>query len=1070
MDTIHLKLPSVVNRLKYDNNYLYHTVVNYSSGDFKVENRENYLKLIQTDQEIIIIDSKSNIDLKGFKHILEISDIGERNSRLIEQVEKGIWVKHPRINAESIADQNTLDISKSWKNNFFNINGLRNPQLGALSSVLAHWTISNDPATIVMPTGTGKTETMLSVMVAAKLEKVLVIVPSNALRGQISDKFILLGILAELGLIEDILYPVVGVMNSKFKEVKDLEVFLSKCNVVVTTMPLISGYKDHMKEKIAEEFDCLIIDEAHHVPAVTWNNFKGFFEDKKILQFTATPFRNDGKHIDGKIIYNYPLLQAQEEGYFQPINFIPLEEYDDIKSDETIVKYAVKQLEEDLQQNYDHVLMARVKSSDRADEVYEFYRKFTQYKPVKIYSSMPKRVQEKVLQQIKSRESRIIVCVNMLGEGFDLPNLKIAALHDKHQSLAVTLQFIGRFTRTSKKLGNATLVANIANEKINEQIEELYQFDSDWNQLISQKSTETIDKRINLDQIAEGFEGQIKELSIQEIRPKTSTVLYKTNFPKWTPRELEKSIENVENTIVMRNDKLNILIVVQKKKVNVPWSKSKDFHDIIWEASIFYWDPEKQLLFVNNSNNQWLDQWIKKLVVNPIRLNRESTFNSFYGVNRLQLNTVGLNEAVEGPLRYRMYTGADIAESISSAEKRTSVKSNIFGVGYENGEQISVGASYKGKVWSRSSSDLPSWIEWCNRTGEKLINNEINVDEIMKGVLKPVVLKVLHSELPISVDWPLLLFEGKYFSAKLKFDNVAYYLFELSIIFCSRDEKNGYIFKIESDKYSAEYSMSIEDGTARYNHIKGPKVTIKYAATRPEVLLHEFFENDDVIFRFLDTSYLAGNYYIKVPEKEHIFDEKKIEVWDWKEINIKKESQYDTTTKSIREDSIQYNVIQKLKSTKEYSVIFDDDGSGEAADIIAIYEKDKKIYIEFYHCKYSAEMKPGARVSDLYEVCGQSNKSVDWKKDISKLITHMKRRESLRYKKGGRSRFEVGSQKTISILEKKLNYYKSQLNVIVVQPGVSKSKVSNPQLEVLGSTEHYLLSTYQIGFKVIMSE
>ena len=36
----------------------------------------------------------------------------------------------------------------------------------------------------------------------------------------------------------------------------------------------------------------------------------------------------------------------------------------------------------------------------------------------------------------------------MLGEGFDLPELKIAALHDVKKSLPVTLQFTGRFTRT----------------------------------------------------------------------------------------------------------------------------------------------------------------------------------------------------------------------------------------------------------------------------------------------------------------------------------------------------------------------------------------------------------------------------------------------------------------------------------------------------------------------------------------------------------------------------------------------------------------------------------------------
>lgn len=52
----------------------------------------------------------------------------------------------------------------------------------------------------------------------------------------------------------------------------------------------------------------------------------------------------------------------------------------------------------------------------------------------------------------------------MLGEGYDLPNLKIAAIHDYHKSLAITLQFIGRFTRVSNKetLGSASVVVNIA--------------------------------------------------------------------------------------------------------------------------------------------------------------------------------------------------------------------------------------------------------------------------------------------------------------------------------------------------------------------------------------------------------------------------------------------------------------------------------------------------------------------------------------------------------------------------------------------------------------------------------
>lgn len=48
----------------------------------------------------------------------------------------------------------------------------------------------------------------------------------------------------------------------------------------------------------------------------------------------------------------------------------------------------------------------------------------------------------------------------MLGEGFNFPKLKIAAIHSPHKSLEVTLQFIGRFARTNApNLGVAKFIA-----------------------------------------------------------------------------------------------------------------------------------------------------------------------------------------------------------------------------------------------------------------------------------------------------------------------------------------------------------------------------------------------------------------------------------------------------------------------------------------------------------------------------------------------------------------------------------------------------------------------------------
>ena len=92
--------------------------------------------------------------------------------------------------------------------------------------------------------------------------------------------------------------------------------------------------------------------------------------------------------------------------------------------------------------------------------------------------------------RLRSGESRIVVCVNMLGEGFDLPELKVAAVHDMHRSLAILLQFTGRFTRTSdNSIGNATVVANIADPDVSGALERLYSEDADWNELLSELSS-----------------------------------------------------------------------------------------------------------------------------------------------------------------------------------------------------------------------------------------------------------------------------------------------------------------------------------------------------------------------------------------------------------------------------------------------------------------------------------------------------------------------------------------------------------------------------------------------------
>jgi hypothetical protein len=84
---------------------------------------------------------------------------------------------------------------------------LRLAQLGATYSLLSHWSLSNDVATVVLPTGTGKTETMLVTTLSDKANRTLVIVPTIDLKRQISDNFASWGILRELGVIPKMLKP-----------------------------------------------------------------------------------------------------------------------------------------------------------------------------------------------------------------------------------------------------------------------------------------------------------------------------------------------------------------------------------------------------------------------------------------------------------------------------------------------------------------------------------------------------------------------------------------------------------------------------------------------------------------------------------------------------------------------------------------------------------------------------------------------------------------------------------------------------------------------------------------------
>src|SRR5262249_34630419 len=144
-----------------------------------------------------------------------------------------------------------------------------------------------------------------------------------------------------------------------------------------------------------------------------------------------------------------------------------------------------------------------------------------------------------LLERLRSRASRILVCVDMFGEGFDFPELKIAALHDRHKSLAITLQFIGRFTREKQGLGEATAIANIADDAMSNALRNLYAEDADWNFLLTMLSQGATERARRRTETIEGFTGTLPEIPLQTLFPRMSSVVYRTKCEKWDPLKVE---------------------------------------------------------------------------------------------------------------------------------------------------------------------------------------------------------------------------------------------------------------------------------------------------------------------------------------------------------------------------------------------------------------------------------------------------------------------------------------------------------------------------------------------------
>lgn len=953
--------------------------------------------------------------------------------------------------------------------------GLRAPQAGALHAVIGYWFSQlPEPGLVVMPTGTGKTETMLALLVACRPERLLVLVPSMALRDQIAEKFESLGILQQQDVVSpDALRPCVGRVTRSFTDPVESKGFAAACNVVVTTPHVLHRCTPEAREALLSEFSHLIVDEAHHAPASTWTSVIREFDDRRVLLFTATPFREDGRKIPGRTIFRYPLRQAQAEKYFTSIDYRAVLSLEG--NDRKVAELAVQRLRADLEAGWDHLLMARVNTVKRAQEICKLYQELgADLGPVALYDGLTSPLRKAALTGMRDRSCRIVVCVNMLGEGFDMPQLKVAAIHDVKKSLSPMIQFIGRFTRTStavhSRIGTASVFVARDPAVAQSPLRELLKEDADWNDLLHDITEQSAAHSEELSDFDASFDGVPADMAVSILEPKMSAVVHRAPTDEWDPQAaIGRYGEDrvLGQTVATGADGRVAWFVVEHRSL-VDWGAPQFLEEVLYELIVMYFDGPRRLLYVYGSHKRGDYKELAKTVLggdsHPIK--GLDTFRVFAGLDRVVATNIGLLDSRDHFNRFSLLVGSDVFEALDTAARKNRSQTHIIASGVDDGTKVTICAALSGRFWSpRTAPSLLAWMQWCDEQGGKILDASVNLENVMAGFIIP----IEQTERPnfplLGLEWPWQWRASLSEGPPVTYDGQTHPIADIGFRVDDFAPDGPIRFSLVSPTWEIPYSAEFTDRGLVHSPISDDAL-VKYQRTT--IPAAEWINKHKPFMYFAGDRLLTPDDRLHAPRTDlPPFDLSLLTPLGWNGVNIKAESMGPERLAH----SVQHYMSLHLSRQQRFDILLDDDGPGEAADLVGITVDDTDITVTLAHCKYSSEPTPGARVADLYEVCGQAARGAKWREyGIEALLRILDRRAGKYTRRHpGKSPYLIGSIDELYRIRELAPHLRPHVNTVIAQPGLSAATCSSEQQHLLAGTHSYVRALTKGTFTVYCS-
>lgn len=936
--------------------------------------------------------------------------------------------------------------------------GYRKAQLGALYSIGAHFFYNNEPGIITMPTGSGKTAVIMSAPFLLRAKRVLIITPSRLVRSQIANDFSELKTLSKIGALRKV--------NGKIK-VKEIESVISsdeveqlkKYDVIVSAPNSIKASKIAEISVPSEFFDLVIADEAHHSASELWGQILKYFSCAKQLLVTATPYRRDKKEIKGKFLYSYTMTQAYKDGIFGEIEFLPVHASEN--ADVAIAKETEKQFIKDKEDGLFHRVMVRTASKKRADELVKVYEENTKLNLLKIDSDVAYTEICSTINKLRIGDIDGVICVDMMGEGFDFPNLKIAAVHAPHKSLEVTLQFIGRFSRTSgSNIGKAKFIA--VPSEIEIEAEKLYDSDAVWSELIPHMNDQKLMHEVNNREIINKIksirsDGEYKAISPSIFKPFAHSKIYDV-FGEVDYSFQLHSFESAKVVNEFREPDTNSIVYLLKEDLKPKWITDNQIMNTEYNLIVVYYDSDCKLLHINSSiKKEELYELLAEKIVKDGKFKRipSSCLKRVYrNMKSIDFFNIGLKSGINSNKKedYRIIAGQGVHKALTEEYGSTFFRGHSMagGTDPELGK-ITMGYSAGSKVWSNAYLQIPDYIMWC-----KYVSKQIRDKSVVKTGTEfdnvpdtEFVTKLPDDFFVVSIIWDMSVYEGNTTQLLDLNSGECWQLLDLETKFEEQINEKEFLFLLVASSNVIRIKSTITDKGMSFSIVAEETNRFRIIEQSKEYCLSDYLKYYQPTFYLPDFSAICNNEYFAVNQKTSIINKEWFEQINWNEYDITKEFREKGDSGNL---SIQDYVNERL-TQEGVEYCYYDHGTGEIADFISGKLEGQKLIITLYHCKGSSKEKLGNRVGDIYEVCEQVIKSSIWLSNVQLLEKiedrYLRNKNPFSYRQD-----EVSILK--GLMTKVHNNIEYQL--IIVQPGITITKLQKKMEPTIASCNAFCVN------------